>query len=149
MELISQFGYHWFWFGLASVLLVMEMLFNRQFMFLCISFTASILGILTYLYDYVDFSIQLLFFVVSSAGLVWLVRSDLAARQARIDHHRRLVESRHYVGKELTLVSAIENGHSTQDLDGTLWLLKGDDCPAGSQVRVVDMGNDWLQVEPL
>ena len=91
----------------------------------------------------------MLFFAVSASALAWIVRSYLDERQAKIDKHKALVESRHYVGQSLTLISAIENGRSTQDVDGTLWILRGEDCAAGSQVKVVDMGHDWLAVEPL
>ncbi len=148
MELIYQLDMHWVWFGLATVLMLAEALFGKQFMFLTVSFSASLLGMLSYLYPYVSILVQLLFFVVVSIGLIWMVRSYLAERQAKIDAHQKLITTRHYVGQELTLVSSIENGRSTQDVDGTLWLLKGEDCAAGSQVKVIDMGNDWLKVEP-
>lgn len=149
MELIYQLDIHWVWFGLATLLMIAEALFGRQFTFLTISFAASLLGVLSYLYPYVSFPVQFLFFAVLSGSLIWMVRSYLAERQAKIDAHNELITSRRYVGQELTLVSDIENGRSSQDVDGTLWLLKGQDCAAGSQVKIVDMGNDWLKVEPL
>lgn len=149
MELLNQIEFHWLWFGLATVLIILEALIGKRFLFLTVSFAASVIGILTYLYPYVGFAIQLLFFAVAAASLLWIVRSYLAERQAKIDKHQALVDSRHYVGQSITLISDIENGRSTQDVDGTLWILRGEDCAAGSQVKVVDMGQDWLAVEPL
>jgi membrane protein implicated in regulation of membrane protease activity len=118
-------------------------------LFLPASIAAVVVGLLGQLYPYVSFPIQILFFVVTSGGFIWITRSYLNNRMAKMQQQQKIFEQRSYVGQVLTLVSPIENGHATQDLDGMVWTLHGQDCPAGTPVKVVDMGEGWLKVEPL
>lgn len=148
MDYIAQFGFHWFWFGLAAVLLAVEAMHGR-FLFLPASIAAVAVGILSNLYPYVAFPIQILFFVVASGSFIWMTRSFLNERATKMQQQQKILEQRSYVGQILALVSPIENGHATQDLDGMVWTLHGQDCPAGTQVKVVDMGEGWLKVEPV
>ena len=55
-------------------------------------------------------------------------------------------EGRYLVGKILRLKSPITNGESTVLLNKVTWTLKGDDCPSGSQVRIVAVGKKVLYV---
>ena len=122
---------------------------HGRFMFLPASIAAIAVGILSQLYPFVAFQIQILFFGVAAASFIWLTRSYLGDRMARIRQQQTILEQRKHVGRLLTLVSPIENGHATQDLDGMVWTLHGQDCPAGTRVKVVDMGEGWLKVEPV
>ncbi len=147
MDYLAQFGYYWFWFGLSMVLLVVEAVHGR-FLFLPASVAAVVVGILSNFYPYVAFPIQILFFVVASGSFIWMTRSFLNERAAKMQQQQKILEQRSYVGQTLTLVSPIENGRATQDLNGMVWTLRGQDSPAGTQVKVVDMGEGWLKVEP-
>ncbi len=148
MDYLAQFGYHWFWFGLATVLLAIEVVHGR-FMFMAGSFAAAVIGGLSHFFPYVAFEVQLLFFAVAAAGFIWLSRSYLRERMAKIQLQQDILLQRRYVGQVLTLVNPIESGHASQNMDGVVWSLQGKDCPAGSQVKVVDMGEGWLKVEPV
>lgn len=148
MDYIAQFGFHWFWFGLSTVLLAIEAL-HGKFMFLSASLAAVVIGILSHVYPYVAFPIQILFFGVTTVIFIWVMRSYLEAREDKIKQQQDILAQRRYVGQEFTLVSAIDNGQTTQNLDGMVWTLQGPDCAAGTRVKVVDMGAGWLKVEPL
>ncbi|ALP54338.1 hypothetical protein Tel_14945 [Candidatus Tenderia electrophaga] len=148
MDYIAQFGFHWFWFGTATLLLAIEAV-HGKFMFMAASLAAVALGILSHFYPGIAFPIQILFFGVIAAVFIWVARSSLETRMERIRRQQEIVQQRSYVGQVLTLVSPIENGRAHQNLDGTVWTLQGPDAPAGAQVRVVDMGAGWLRVEAL
>jgi membrane protein implicated in regulation of membrane protease activity len=148
MDYIEQFGFHWFWFGLGTILLAIELV-HGKFMFMAASLAAIVIGVLSHLYPYVAFPIQILFFGVAAAVFIWMSRALLRERAAKFQQQQELLTQRKYVGRELTLVSPIENNHATQDVDGMVWTLHGEDLPAGSRVKVVDMGEGWLKVERL
>lgn len=147
MEIIEQWvSDYWLWFCLAMLLLALEAFFG-SFMFLAASVAALTVGGLSHLYPYVGLEIQLLFFTVLASGTIWLTRSYLAARQEKLQKLQSAVQNQSYVGRELALVSPITDGVSSLNIDGVVWQLRGDDAPAGTQVRIVAMGEGFLQVE--
>ena len=147
METLEQWvSDYWLWFGLATLLLALEAFFG-SFMFLAASVAALTVGGLSHMYPYVGLEIQLLFFVVLASGMIWLTRSYLAAREEKFRKLQSVVQNQSYVGRELALVSPISNGISSLNIDGVVWQLRGDDAPAGTQVRIVAMGEGFLQVE--
>lgn len=147
METLEQWvGDYWLWFGLATLLLALEAFFG-SFMFLAASVAALTVGGLSHIYPYVGLEIQVLFFVVLASSMIWLTRSYLEARQEKIDKLQRAVQNQGYVGREFALVNPISDGHSSLNIDGVVWELRGDDAPTGTQVRIVAMGEGFLQVE--
>lgn len=147
MDYLAQFGYHWVWFGLAIVLLAIEVMHGR-FTFMAASVAAAVIGGLSHFFPYVSFQVQILFFAVAAGGFIWLSRSYLRERAAKIQQQQDILQQRRYVGQILTLVNPIEGGYSTLNIEGVVWTLQGQDSPAGDQVKVVDMGEGWLKVEP-
>ncbi len=143
---VSEYGFHWFWFGVATVLLFLEVVVGR-FMLMAASVGAVIMGALTGMYTYVGFEIQILFFVVLSAGLMWVTRSFLQTRVQQSAQLKDIVENQRYVGREFKLVNPIERGRSSINIDGVVWRIEGNDCPEGSRVRIVAMGEGYLAVE--
>ncbi len=146
MDYIAAFGFHWFWFAVASLLLIIEVMHGR-FMFMAASVAAVLVGAASGLFPYVGFVVQCLFFVVLSAVLVWMSRSYLQERMQKIQRQQDILKNRSYVGEVMSLVNGVENGHTTHNIDGVIWAVQGPDCAAGSQVKVVDMGDGWLKVE--
>lgn len=146
MEYIAEFGFYWFWFGVASLLLIIEVM-HGQFMFMAASVAAVAVGVLSSLYQDVGFAVQCMFFAVLTPGFIWLSLSFLKQRTQKIQQQQGVLKNRSYVGNVTSLVSGIENGHSTLNIDGMVWTIQGQDCPAGTRVKVVDMGEGWLKVE--
>ncbi len=146
MDYIAAFGFHWFWFAVASLLLIIEVMHGR-FKFMAASIAAVVVGGLSGVYSYVDFAVQGLFFVVLASGFIWLSDSYLKKRTQKIQMQQDILKNRSYVGRVMNLVSGIEGGHSSLNIDGMVWTIQGQDCPAGAQVKIVDMGEGWLKVE--
>jgi len=147
MDYIAAFGFHWFWFSVASLLLIIEVMHGR-FMFMAASVAAVVVGGLSGLYQDVGFVVQCLFFMVAALGFIWMSSSFLKQRTQRIQVQQDILKNRSYVGRVMNLVSGIEGGHSSLNIDGMVWTIQGQDCPAGAQVKIVDMGEGWLKVEP-
>jgi len=147
MDYIAAFGFHWFWFAVASLLLIIELMHGR-FIFMAASVAAVVVGGLSGVYQYVDFAVQGLFFVVAASGFIWMSRSFLKQRTQKIQQQQDILKNRSYVGRVMNLVSGIKGGHSSLNIDGMVWTIQGQDCPDGSRVKIVDMGEGWLKVEP-
>ncbi len=147
MAWLEQFDSYLIWFALATALLALEAILG-SFRFLAASIGALIVGGLSYLYPYVSLPVQFLFFCVLSGVFIWIATSHLKARQHKIEKLQRIVAEKAYVGRELTLRGGICGGRGSIDIDGVVWKIEGPDCPAGSRVKVVDMGPGTLAVEP-
>ena len=146
MTLFEGFDHYLIWFGVATLLLALEAMFG-SFRYLAASIAAVAVGVLSYLYPYVAFPIQILFFSVIAAITVWMAHSYLAERQKKIDKLRKIVDDKAYVGRTIELRGGIRNGVGTIDIDGMVWRVKGRDCPTGTTARVIDMEENILIVE--
>ncbi len=147
-QFLEQVELYWIWFGLATLLLGLEV-FGGSFRFMAASVAALIVGVLSHLFPYVEFSVQLLFFAVIATVAIWLSSFYLNARMKEVNRLREIVAAKAYVGREVALVGGIRNGFGSVHLDDVVWPVNGEDCPAGSQVRVVDMEGAKLIVEPV
>ncbi len=147
MEYIAEFGFHWFWFAVASLLLIIEVMHGR-FILMAVSFAAVVVGGLSGIYPGMGFELQGLILVILAPGFIWISQATLKERMQKIQMQQDILKNRSYVGRVMNLVSGIESGHSSMNIDGMVWTIQGQDCPAGSQVKVVDMGAGWLKVEP-
>ncbi|MBI3771881.1 MAG: NfeD family protein [Gammaproteobacteria bacterium] len=148
MDLLTQLETHWYWFGLSFVLLALEAIFG-SFRYLAVSVAASAMGGLTYLYTHVGLPAQLLFFALGSGVFIWIARSIVNERTTKIARLQQIYASKAYVGREFTLTSPIIEQRGSLDIDDYCWRLTGDDSPEGAKVRVVEMGEGWLKVEPV
>ncbi|MFC1748137.1 NfeD family protein [Pseudomonadota bacterium] len=146
-ELLSAHGYHWLWFALATILLIIEAMIGGFFM-LAASVAALVVGALTGLYPYVGFEIQLLFFAVIAPVLMWVTHSYLKDRTSKNDKLKDIVENQRYVGRKFSLVNPITDGNSSINIDGVVWHIQGGDTPAGCVVKIVKMDEGTLIVEP-
>jgi len=146
MEIFDEYGYYWLWLGVSLVLLVLEVILG-SFRYLAASVAAVALGGLSYFYPDVGLAVQCLFFGVFAAGFIWFSNSYLDDRVSKIEALHAMVKNKAYVGRELKLSSGINNGYTSVNIDGVVWQVLGDDCEAGTRVKVVDMAQAQLMVE--
>ena len=66
------------------------------------------------------------------------------------DHHVKNINNKldQMIGKKFTTEEAIVKGRLQMKIGETIWLLKGPDLPAGTEVEVVDIDNNFLIVKP-
>ena len=147
-EYLGEIGFHWLWFGVATLLLLAEALWGG-FRFLGASLGGALIGALVHFYPHVHFQVQLLFFLVLAVGFILLADSYIKGRTSRIAELEALVKDKAWVGREIKLVNPIVNGHGVISLEDVQWRVEGEDCQAGQMVRIVDMTRGLLKVEPL
>lgn len=139
----------WYWWALAAVLLVLEMMLpGVVFLFLAIGAAAS--GFVLLIASGLSLELQLVIFavvsVVSAVGLRRTLR-----RLQHIDAPATSTlnaRSEALVGKIIVLDAPILNGRGRVKLGDGSWTVTGPDMAAGAKVRVAAVSGTELAVVP-
>lgn len=138
----------WYWWALAAVLLVFEMMLpGVVFMFLAIGAAAA--GFVLLIASDLSLELQLVIFavvsVVSAVGLRRTLR-----RLQHIDGPPSTLNARGdaLVGQIFVLDAPILNGRGRIILGDGSWTVTGADMVKGSRVRVISVQGTELKVEP-
>lgn len=137
----------WTWWVIAAVLLVLELLAPGVF-FLWLAIAAAVVGANALFFD-ISWQMQIASFAVLS--LVAVVASRLLLQRRPIETDRPFLNRRadSLVGQTLVVVEPIENGQGKVRVGDTLWMARGPDLPGGARVRVVEVRDGVLVVEPV
>lgn len=94
--------------------------------------------------------LQLVLFGALGLSFIYLWRR-LRPQDYQVGQEARPLNQRgsQYVGKVFDVVEPIENGQGKIGVGDTVWLARGPDVPAGTQVRVTAVDGAVLRVEPL
>lgn len=138
----------WYWWALAAVLLVLEvMLPGVVFLFLAIG--AATAGFVLLVASDLSLELQLVIFavasVVSAVGLRPILRR-LQGRDAAPNTINARGES--LVGRIIVLDAPILNGRGRVKLGDGSWTVTGPDMAAGARVRVTAVNGTELAVVP-
>ncbi len=138
----------WYWWALAAVLLVFEMLLpGVVFMFLAIGAVASGAALLVVS----DLSLELqlfLFAIVSVASAVVLRPTLKRLQQGRPADATLNARGDALIGKTIVLDQPILRGRARVTVGDGSWTVTGPDMVAGARVRVVAVNGTELDVEP-
>jgi len=137
----------WYWWVLAAILLVFEMLLpGVVFLFLAIGAAAAGFALLVV----ADLSLELqlaLFAVVSVVSAIGL-RSTLRRLQTQTANPNLNARGQALVGKIFVLDQPILAGRGRVTLGDGSWIVTGPDMVAGAKVRVAAVDGTELRVEP-
>lgn len=149
MESFLNVMTYWHWLIFAVLLLIVEVVTGTTY-FLWMSIAAAVVGVLlvTFL-PTLGWEYQLVTFAVLSVVSVVLWRRYLKHRPTPSDQPRLNRRGEQYVGRTFTLQEPIVNGQGKIRVDDSTWKIEGQDCPAGTQIRVVGAQGVLLQVQPL
>ncbi|SKA15359.1 hypothetical protein SAMN02745126_03790 [Enhydrobacter aerosaccus] len=137
----------WYWWALAAVLLVFEMLLpGVVFLFLAIG--AGGAGLLLLVASGAGLELQLFVFAVLSVASAVLLRRSLRRLQGRSDEPHINARGAALIGKTFFLDQPILGGRGRATLADGSWIVVGPDMAAGSRVRVVGINGTELKVEP-
>jgi hypothetical protein len=91
----------------------------------------------------------LLFGVLSLVSVIaWLAWQKQHPQQS--DEPLLNQRMQRYIGRQVSISTAIVNGEGKAQIGDTLWQVSGKDCPAGTKVKVVGVQDSMvLIVEPL
>ena len=138
----------WYWWALAAVLLVFEMLLpGVVFLFVTIGSLAS--GAFLLVVSDLSLELQLFVFAVVSVASAVILRPTLKRLQHRRPTHDNLnARGDSLVGRTIVLDTPILGGQGRVKLGDGSWTITGPDMAAGSRVRVAACSGNELRVEP-
>lgn len=137
----------WYWWALAAVLLVCEMLLpGVVFLFLAIGAAAA--GLLLLMVADLSLEMQFVVFAVVAVASAVGLRPMLRGLQNGGSGAGLNARSESLVGKTLVLDAPILSGRGRVKLGDGSWSVTGPDMVAGTRVRVVAVDGTELRVEP-
>lgn len=146
MDILLQEITFWHWLVIGGVFLILELTTCSGFL-LWIGIASFFVGVLVFFIPDMIWPWQLLWFAFLSlvSCLCWW--RYLRNFNERNDQPSLNLRSEQYIGRVLTLVSAIENGRGRVKVGDTLWRVVGEDMPEGTKVIVVKVDGVLLYVE--
>lgn len=142
-ELAIEF---WYWWVLAVGFLAIELL-APGFFFLWLSVSAFVVGSILLMLPSLSFEMQLLLFSILAVISILVWRRYVSAKSQESDQPLLNQRGAQYVGRTFSVVVAIENGQGKIKVGDSLWMVEGEDCPAGSKVKVIAVKGTVLEVE--
>ncbi|MBI1272548.1 MAG: NfeD family protein [Alphaproteobacteria bacterium] len=136
----------WHWFGVAAVLMAMEMLAPGAFL-LWIGIASAITGVVLLALPELSLQWQLLAFSVLAVLAVVLSRKFIKRSDSGTTDPALNQRTMRYVGQTVTLETAIEGGRGRATVGDSSWIVSGPDLPIGSKVKIVGSDGAVLRVE--
>jgi membrane protein implicated in regulation of membrane protease activity len=142
--MLEQLTY-WHWWILAAVLIIFEVFAPGAF-FLWLGIAAAAVGGLVYLFPTLAWEYQLLLFSVLSVVSIIIWRRFFRTKPADTDQPALNRRGEQYIGRTFTLKEPIVDGIGKIRVDDSSWKVRGEDCPAGTQVEVTGVDGTILEV---
>jgi hypothetical protein len=143
MEFVILF---WHWLALGVFLLIVELLAPGMF-FLWMAQAAIFTGIALFVLPNLSWESQAALFSVLSVLGVAVARRFFKRHPITTDQPLLNQRTAQYVGRVFTLNQPIVNGQGKIKIDDSIWKIRGEDCDAGTKVRVVAADSVVLIVE--
>lgn len=138
----------WHWWILAAIFLTLEILAPGAF-FLWIATAAAATGLLAWLIPTLTWEIQTILFSLLSLISIVLSKTILKKNPITSENPTLNARAQQYVGRTFPLTEAIVNGTGKIRVDDASWKVRGKDCHIDTLVKVIDVDNTFLLVEPV
>lgn len=136
----------WHWFIFGGIFLILELTTGSGF-FLWIGVSALFLGVIVFIIPTMIWPWQVLLWSILSliTILIWwrYLRGVTEVNDQPVLNQR----ARQYLGRTLTLETAIENGRGRVKIGDTIWRVAGEDMAQGEKVEVIDVEGVILHVK--
>jgi inner membrane protein len=143
-ELVPLTGI-WFWWIVAGVLLLLELMTPGVFA-MWLAFAAASVGIADYFFD-LNWQLELLAFAGFSLVYVYLARPWYSKSNLQNSDQPNLNQRIYsFVGKSYVLHEPIVDGAGKLDIEGTRWDVLGPDLASGATVKVTAVEGMKLRV---
>ena len=136
----------WHWMVLAVLLAAAETLMPGAVM-IWFAISAAFIGLLMVVVP-LPWQWQLLGFAVFGIVAMWMYRSYRKRFPEVVEQPNLNQRGQQYVGSELVLIEAIEQGSGKAKLGDGVWKVSGPELPAGARVRVTGVNGTILIVIP-
>ncbi len=144
IDLLQEATY-WHWWVLGVILIILEIISPAVF-FLWMGISAGVVGLLVLLFPSLGWELQLLLFSIFSVASIALWRNYLKKHPTESDQPSLNRRGEQYVGRTFTLEEPVVNGFGKIRVDDSTWKVTGEDCPAGTKVRVMGVDGVILEV---
>jgi inner membrane protein len=136
----------WYWWVLAFVFLILEML-TPGFFFMWLAVSGLITGLIVWLFPLVSLNIQVFIFSVFSVLAVTAWR--LYGKKYPVETDQPFLNKRgaQYIGRIFSLHTPIENGQGKIKVDDSVWKVHGEDCDINTKVKVTGIRGTVFDVE--
>ncbi len=134
----------WHWWMLAAVLLIVETL-SPTFFTLWIAIAATITGFVLYMMPQIEWQYQVLLFAILSVVSIVAWRAYHIKKPVTSDQPLLNRRGEQYIGRIVTMDRPVIDGYGKVQIDDLIWKIKGEDCPAGTKVKIVGIDNIVLQ----
>jgi len=135
----------WHWLILAVALVVIEVIAPSAF-FMWMGFSAAVVGVIVYLVPDIGWEYQIILFAVFSIVSIALWKRFATKNPTKTSHPTLNRRGEQYVGRSFTLEEGIVNGIGKIKVDDSIWKISGDDCAAGTKVKVTDIDGAIFKV---
>lgn len=139
---------YWLWWGIASLMLVLELMTFGGFL-LWIALSAGITGLIAWLMPDLSLAWQAALFSVAAIASTFLWRGYLQKHPKGAASRTLNRRAEQYIGRVVTLAEAVTNGQGRIHLDDTLWRVEGQDMPAGTKVKITGVDGIILKIEAI
>lgn len=137
----------WAWIVIGLVLLALELVVPGGFL-LWLGVSGIVTGLIT-LIEPISWPLQWLVFGVLSLVTIGLWVRFTRNRKDRSDRPYLNSRAEQFVGHEVVLEQAIQQGFGRVVLGDGVWRVSGPDLPVGQRVRIVGADGAVLRVEPI
>jgi membrane protein implicated in regulation of membrane protease activity len=136
----------WHWIVLAVLLAAAETLVPGA-VIIWFAASAAVIGVLLVVVD-IPWQLQLIGFALLGLAALLAYRSYRKNNPGTFEQPNLNQRGQQYVGSELVLVEAIEQGAGKAKLGDGVWKVSGPELPAGARVRVTGVNGTILTVIP-
>lgn len=138
----------WHWWVLGVALVVLEVLTPAVF-FLWMGVAAGIVGFILLAVPDLAWEYQLLAFAIFTVASIVISRRYLDFHPIATDQPKLNRRGEQYVGRTFTLTEPIVNSYGKIKVDDSTWKVEGNDCPAGTKIRICGVDGVIFKIEIL
>jgi membrane protein implicated in regulation of membrane protease activity len=136
----------WHWWILAVVMIILEIL-APTFFALWMGVAAFLTGVSVYFMPEMQWEYQVFIFALLSVAsiIAWKIyykNNPLGSDEPLLNRR-----GEQYVGRVITLQVPIVDGQGKVKVDDSTWKIEGENCPAGTKVKIVSLNNVIFKVE--
>ncbi|MDH5357250.1 MAG: NfeD family protein [Gammaproteobacteria bacterium] len=136
----------WHWWIIAIVLVIFEIL-APTFFALWMAIAAFLTGLALFLIPEMQWEYQVFMFAILSVISIVVWRHYYNKNPIATDEPLLNRRGEQYVGRVITLKESIVDGQGKVRVDDSTWKIEGEDCPAGTKVKIISVDNVVFKVE--
>ncbi|MEM6681392.1 MAG: NfeD family protein [Pseudomonadota bacterium] len=139
---------HWTWLVIALVLAVFELI-APGVVFLWLAIAAAITAAVSFVTPELGYTFHLAVFAILAVIVTWAGKRYVKQHPIISDNETLNKRSQQLVGREVSLIEAIENGEGRAKIGDSPWRVHGPDLPVGTRVKITSVDGATLNVEAI